>query len=75
MANKTFAYCTLAPFSLVPQHSKEIDKLVLIDVKSIPDFTKPMECVSIELDDVYIGQFKYEMGIMRKQCEMRWKNF
>lgn len=30
-----------------------------------------MECVAIELDDVYIGQFKYEMGLMRKQCEMR----
>lgn len=29
-----------------------------------------MECVSIELDDVYTGLFKYEMGIMRKQCEM-----
>lgn len=37
---KTFTYCTLAPFSLVSQHSKEIDKLLFIDVKSIPNFTK-----------------------------------
>lgn len=29
-----------------------------------------MECVPIELDDVYTGQLKYEMGIMRRQYEM-----
>lgn len=63
--------CTLASFSLVLKHSKEIDKLLFIDVKPIPNFTKTNGmCVSIKLDDVYTGQFKYEMGIMRKQHKM-----
>lgn len=33
-------YCTLAFFSLVPQRSREIDKLLFIDVNSIPNITK-----------------------------------